>query len=67
VSLALLFRDEMNGFYSSKAMIALLIGMPLIAAFMYLLSPDLGGMPLAAFTAVTISSMRACWPRPPSR
>ncbi|OPY28776.1 MAG: ABC-2 family transporter protein [Methanomassiliicoccales archaeon PtaU1.Bin030] len=57
MSLALLFRDEVNGFYRSKVMIALLIGMPLIAVLMYLLSPDLGGMPLAAFTAVTISSM----------
>lgn len=38
-------------------MLVLVIGMPLIAVLMYLLSPDLGGMPLGAFTAVTISSM----------
>lgn len=57
MSLGLLFRDEVNGFYRSKVMIALLVGMPLIAVLMYLLSPDLEGMPLGAFTAVTISSM----------
>jgi ABC-2 type transport system permease protein len=57
VSLGLLFKDEVNGFYRSKVMVALLIGMPLIAILMYLLSPDLEGMPLGAFTAVTISSM----------
>ncbi len=38
-------------------MLALLVGMPLIAVLMYFLSPDLGVMPLGAFTAVTISSM----------
>ncbi|MBI0583967.1 MAG: ABC transporter permease [Methanomassiliicoccus sp.] len=57
MSLGLLFKDEVNGFYRSKVMIALLIGMPLLAALMYFLSPDLGGMPLGAFTALTISSM----------
>jgi ABC-type transport system involved in multi-copper enzyme maturation permease subunit len=57
VSLGLLLKDEVNGFYRSKVMLALLVGMPLIAVLMYLLSPDLGGMPLGSFTAVTISSM----------
>jgi ABC-type transport system involved in multi-copper enzyme maturation permease subunit len=57
VSLGLLLKDEVNGFYRSKVMLALLIGMPLIAVLMYFLSPDLGGMPLGSFTAVTISSM----------
>lgn len=57
MSLGLLLKDEVSGFYRSKVMIALLIGMPVIAILMYLLSPDLGGMPLGAFTAVTISSM----------
>lgn len=47
----------MCGFYRSKVMLALLVGMPLIAVLMYFLSPDLGGMPLGAFTAVTMSSM----------
>jgi ABC-2 type transport system permease protein len=57
VTLGLLLKDEVNGFYRSKVMIVLLIGMPLLAALMYLLSPDLGGMPLGAFTAMIISSM----------
>jgi len=57
VSLPLLLKDEMYGFFRSKVMAVLLIGMPVVAMLMYLLSPDLGGMPLGAFTALTISSM----------
>jgi len=38
-------------------MAILFIGMPLVALLLYLLTPDLGGMPLGAFTAVMISSM----------
>lgn len=52
-----MLKDEVSGFYRSKVMLVLVIGMPLIAVLMYLLSPDLEGMPLGAFTAVTISSM----------
>jgi len=47
----------MNGFYRSKVMLVLFIGMPLVALLLYFLNPDLEGMPLGAFTAVMISSM----------
>ncbi|OPY33263.1 MAG: ABC-2 family transporter protein [Methanomassiliicoccales archaeon PtaU1.Bin124] len=47
----------MNGFYRSKVMIALLIGMPLIALLLFVLTPDLEGLPLGSFTALMISSM----------
>ncbi len=47
----------MNGFYRSKVMVALFIGMPLVAVLMYLLSPSVEGLPLGPFTAVLISSM----------
>jgi len=38
-------------------MAVLFIGMPLLAVLLYFLAPDVGGMPLGAFTAVLISSM----------
>lgn len=57
MSLALLLKDEMYGFVRSKIMALLLVGMPAVALLMYFLSPDLGGMKLGAFTALTISSM----------
>lgn len=47
----------MNGFYRSKVMAILFIGLPLLALLLYLLSPDLGGMPLGAFTAMMVSSV----------
>ncbi|WP_019177420.1 ABC transporter permease [Methanomassiliicoccus luminyensis] len=56
MSLALLIKDELNGFYRSKVMAILFVGLPAIAVLMYILSPDLGGMPLGAFTALLVSS-----------
>jgi ABC-2 type transport system permease protein len=38
-------------------MALLFLGMPVVAVLMYLLSPDLGGMQLGAFTSLIISSM----------
>jgi len=57
MSLNLLFRDEVNGFFRSNVMLVLLIGMPLLAIVMYILTPDLEGMPLGPFTAVLLSSL----------
>lgn len=56
MSLAILVKDELNGFYRSKVMAILFVGLPLMAVLLYVLSPDLGGMPLGAFTAVLVSS-----------
>lgn len=57
MSLSLLVRDEVNGFYRSKVMAVLFIGLPLMAVLMYFLSPDLEGLPLGAFTAMLVSSV----------
>ncbi len=57
LSLGLLIKDEMNGFYRSKVMAILFVGLPLLAVLLYFLSPDLGSMPLGAFTAMLVSSV----------
>jgi ABC-2 type transport system permease protein len=38
-------------------MAILFVGLPLLAVLLYFLSPDLGGMPLGAFTAMMVSSV----------
>ena len=57
MSLSLLFRDELNGFYRSKVMLVLWIGMPAMSIFLYLLSPSTGEIPIAAFTSLLIGSV----------
>ncbi len=52
-----MIKDELNGFYRSRVMAVLFIGLPLLAVLLYVLSPDLGGMPLGAFTAMIMSSV----------
>ncbi len=57
MSLALLFRDELNGFYRSKVMLALWIGMPALSILLYLLSPNTGTIPVAVFTSLLVGSI----------
>lgn len=57
MSLALLFRDELNGFYRSKVMLALWVGMPALSIFLYLLSPNTGTVPVAVFAALLVGSI----------
>jgi ABC-2 type transport system permease protein len=58
MSLGILFRDELNGFYRSKVMLFLWVGLPLMAILLKLWSPDLQGeMPFSGFTALMISSI----------
>lgn len=57
MSLALLFRDELNGFYRSKVMLALWAGMPALSVFLYLLSPNTGTIPVAVFTSLLVGSI----------
>jgi ABC-2 type transport system permease protein len=57
MSLTLLFRDELNGFYRSKVMMALWIGLPVMALALYLLVSDTGGIPVSQFTALLVSSI----------
>ena len=57
MSFKVLFRDELRGLYTSKAMLALLVGLPVLMVIMYLAMPDNSGMPLSVFTALVASSL----------
>jgi len=56
----LLFTDEFRGFYKSKIMMILWIGLPLISFLLQYLNPDsddLDGMPLISLIVILISSI----------
>ena len=57
MSFALLFWDEIRGFIKSKIMLALWIGMPLMAILMHLIQPDTEGMPISVFTGLFLSAL----------
>ena len=57
MTFSILFQDEFSGFYRSKAMLALLVGLPMLIIFVYWMRPDTSGIPLAAFTAMIASSL----------
>ena len=57
MSLAILFMDELNGFYRSKVMLFLWAGLPVLAVFLYLMSPDTGSVPFSSFTAILVGSI----------
>ncbi len=57
MSFKVLFRDELRGLYTSKAMLALLVGLPVLMVILYLATPDIEGMPLTAFSALVASSL----------
>lgn len=57
MSLPLLLRGELVGFYRSKVMLALWVGLPVLSVALYLLSPDLGGITVAAFTSILVGSL----------
>jgi ABC-2 type transport system permease protein len=57
MSLWLLFKDELNGFYRSKVMLALWVGLPVMAIILYFLTEDLEGMPVTTFTGLLVSSI----------
>lgn len=60
-SLSLLFFDELKGFAKSKVMLALWVGLPLLALAMHYLAPSSGtvegDIPFSTFTALIISSI----------
>ncbi|MFW6064762.1 MAG: ABC transporter permease, partial [Candidatus Natronoplasma sp.] len=50
--------DELRGFYRSKVMIVLWIGLPLLSLFFFLFSPDTGeDLPLTVTTSLIVSSI----------
>ena len=57
MSLSLLFRDELNGFYRSKVMLVLWAGMPVLSVFLYLISPDTGDISISVFTSLLVGSI----------
>ncbi len=57
MSLWLLFKDELNGFYRSKVMLALWAGLPAMAVLLYFLVDDIEGMPITVFTGLLVSSI----------
>ena len=58
MSFLLLFKDELRGFYKSKVMIFLWIGLPLMTVLLHLWSPDTGeDIPFTALSAMIVSSV----------
>ena len=57
MSLGLLYKDELRGYYKSKTMIVLFIGMPLISIFMHFLQPDAEGIPISTLVALLVASL----------
>jgi ABC-2 type transport system permease protein len=57
VILELLFRDELKGFYRSKVMLTLWVGLPVLTLLIYYASPTNQGLSLASFTALIIGSI----------
>ena len=57
-TLALLYVDEFKGFTKSRVMLALWVGLPLLALVLHVWSPAVDGdMPVSAFTALIVSSI----------
>lgn len=57
MSLPILFKDELTGFYKSKVMLFLWVGLPVISLLLYALSPSTGGVPVSVFIALIVSSV----------
>jgi ABC-2 type transport system permease protein len=53
----LIYKDELQGFLRSKAMIVLAVGMPVLVLVLRLLQADTEGVPFFVFTAIIISSI----------
>ena len=57
MSLGILLKDELNGFYRSKVMLFLWVGLPALAIVLYLATSgsDQEGIPFSSFTALLVS------------
>jgi len=56
-SFFLLLGDEFRGFVKSKIMIALWVGMPVLAIILHFIQPDTEGIPMTLFTGLFIASI----------
>ena len=57
MSLKILFLDELKGFYKSKVMIILWVGMPLLSLLFNFIVPDTEGIPISSIVAIIFSSI----------
>ena len=57
MNLGLLYLDEMKGFYKSKVMIVLWVGLPFLSFLLQFIQPDLEGLPVSTLVAIVISSI----------
>ena len=58
MTLALLFKDEFKGFYKSKVMLVLWVGLPILSILMFFaMSGDVSGVPVSTPTAVVLGSI----------
>ena len=58
MSFLLLFKDELRGFYKSKVMIFLWIGLPALAVLFHLWAPNTGPeLPFTVISALLVSSI----------
>ena len=57
MSLPLLFVDELRGFYKSKVMLFLWVGMPVLGLLVHLLAQGEQEMPVSVLTAILVSTI----------
>jgi len=57
MSLKILFLDELKGFYKSKVMIILWVGMPLLSLLFHYIFPETEGIPISSIVALLFSSI----------
>ena len=57
MNFSLLFSDELRGFYKSKVMMFLWVGLPVVAVLVGFLPNDAPEVPLTAISAIVVSSL----------
>ena len=57
MSLKILFADELKGFYKSKVMIVLWVGLPLLSLLFHYVVPNTEGIPISSIVAIILSSI----------
>ena len=53
----IIYKDEIQGFLRSRAMIILAVGLPLLVVALRLIQPNTEGIPFFSFTAILIASI----------
>ena len=55
--LGLLYADELKGYYKSKLMLVLWIGLPVLSFLMQFLNPNVEGIPISTFVAILVGTI----------